>query len=362
MLVDPDFFVPFADGSHLTGWADDRRTAEEIERLSPVDVDAYFARRSFWDRARDALRPDDDRDVWLGEPPSREEIEDQARRSRPGRRPVRAVPGRPSAELLQGRAARGGLCRPGGDRDQRLAVRPGHGVDRVPSRQRPPRRARPVPGASFPGGWVSCRPPSPRPRPRPAPCWSPMLRWPRIRPGEGVELESGDVVRAPVVVANADPARTVALLGADAPSALVAAVDSRAPPSPVVKVTFALRGPPRLRRAARDPGPGRDHHRCRRHARLVSRRPPRLDQRRALVRAVLPDAVRPVDRPGGQARAQRVLPVRAVRVRPTARGTSVGTTSATGSPPRSSGSPPGSPISSRPATSTGRPTSRAASA
>jgi phytoene dehydrogenase-like protein len=45
-------------------------------------------------------------------------------------------------------------------------------------------------------------------------------------------------------VANADPFRTVALLGREAPSALVAAVDAVPRRSPVVKVTFALRGLP----------------------------------------------------------------------------------------------------------------------
>ncbi|MGH8875170.1 MAG: phytoene desaturase family protein, partial [Acidimicrobiia bacterium] len=76
-LIEPDFFVPFTDGSSLTCWGDDGRTAEEVRRLTPPDVNAYFARRALWDRIRDALRPLDDRDVWLGEPPSREEIEDR---------------------------------------------------------------------------------------------------------------------------------------------------------------------------------------------------------------------------------------------------------------------------------------------
>ena len=36
----------------------------------------------------------------------------------------------------------------------------------------------------------------------------------RILPGEGVEVESGELIRAPVVISNADPKRTLAMLDA----------------------------------------------------------------------------------------------------------------------------------------------------
>ena len=38
----------------------------------------------------------------------------------------------------------------------------------------------------------------------------------RIVPGRGVEVDSGESIRAPTVLSNADPKRTLALLGADA--------------------------------------------------------------------------------------------------------------------------------------------------
>ena len=38
----------------------------------------------------------------------------------------------------------------------------------------------------------------------------------RIVPGEGVEIESGELLRAPVVISNADPKRMLAMLDADA--------------------------------------------------------------------------------------------------------------------------------------------------
>jgi phytoene dehydrogenase-like protein len=64
----------------------------------------------------------------------------------------------------------------------------------------------------------------------------------RIVPGEGVELESGEAIRAPVVVSNADPKRTLALLEPEtvAPSyrERVRAWRMR---SPAVKLNAALR-------------------------------------------------------------------------------------------------------------------------
>jgi phytoene dehydrogenase-like protein len=69
-----------------------------------------------------------------------------------------------------------------------------------------------------------------------------------IRPGEGVELESGDAIRAPVVVCNADPKRMLAMLdaaGADAvPSAYRERLEAWDVASPVVKLNAALRRPP----------------------------------------------------------------------------------------------------------------------
>ncbi|MGH8873952.1 MAG: phytoene desaturase family protein, partial [Acidimicrobiia bacterium] len=66
----------------------------------------------------------------------------------------------------------------------------------------------------------------------------------RILPGDGVELESGEVVHGPVVVSNADPERTLALLGPEAPASFREQVEAIPRVSPVVKVTYALRGLP----------------------------------------------------------------------------------------------------------------------
>jgi phytoene dehydrogenase-like protein len=63
----------------------------------------------------------------------------------------------------------------------------------------------------------------------------------RILPGTGVALESGEVFRSRAVISNADPKRTLALLGDDAPAALARRVAGWSVESAVVKVNAALR-------------------------------------------------------------------------------------------------------------------------
>jgi phytoene dehydrogenase-like protein len=63
----------------------------------------------------------------------------------------------------------------------------------------------------------------------------------RINPGEGVEIESGELIRAPVVLSNADPKRTLAMLGTDAaPAAYRERIEGWQTDSPVVKLNAGL--------------------------------------------------------------------------------------------------------------------------
>jgi len=68
----------------------------------------------------------------------------------------------------------------------------------------------------------------------------------RILPGEGVELESGDVLRAPDVICNADPKRLLGMLaGSDAvPADYRKRLEAWDVASPVVKLNVALSRPP----------------------------------------------------------------------------------------------------------------------
>lgn len=67
-------FVPFLDGSSVQLYDDDERCEEEVRRLSPRDVNGWRAMSDVIRRLRDALRPASERDVWIGDAPSHEEI------------------------------------------------------------------------------------------------------------------------------------------------------------------------------------------------------------------------------------------------------------------------------------------------
>jgi phytoene dehydrogenase-like protein len=75
-LVDPHLWCPFEDGTSLTIWDDDERTAVGVGRLSQRDVDGYRAYTRLFTRIRTALRGPP-RDFWLDEAPSREEVEER---------------------------------------------------------------------------------------------------------------------------------------------------------------------------------------------------------------------------------------------------------------------------------------------
>ncbi len=70
-------FVPFDDGSSIQLWDDEARALAEIERLSPPDVAGWQAMYGVMRRARNAIRPLSQDDLWIGDPPTRAEIEER---------------------------------------------------------------------------------------------------------------------------------------------------------------------------------------------------------------------------------------------------------------------------------------------
>jgi phytoene dehydrogenase-like protein len=70
-------FVPFLDGSSIQLWDDDEACAAEVRRFAPGDVDGWRAMNDIIRRLRDRLRPEGDDDLWIGEPPTREQIEER---------------------------------------------------------------------------------------------------------------------------------------------------------------------------------------------------------------------------------------------------------------------------------------------
>jgi phytoene dehydrogenase-like protein len=78
-----------------------------------------------------------------------------------------------------------------------------------------------------------------------------------IRPGEGVELEGGEAVSAPVVLSNADPKRTLGLVHGDVPSHFRRRVAEWRTESPVLKLNCALSRLPAFPQAGPDVKPHR---------------------------------------------------------------------------------------------------------
>jgi len=70
-------FVPFLDGSSIQLWDDDDACEAEVRGFSPDDVDGWRAMNDVIRRLRDALRPAGDGDLWIGEPPTQEQIEER---------------------------------------------------------------------------------------------------------------------------------------------------------------------------------------------------------------------------------------------------------------------------------------------
>ena len=80
-------FVPFLDGSSVQLWDDDEKCAAEVRALAPGDEEGWNEMCAVVRRLRNALRPQPNSnikgfaahagDVWIGEPPTREQIEER---------------------------------------------------------------------------------------------------------------------------------------------------------------------------------------------------------------------------------------------------------------------------------------------
>jgi phytoene dehydrogenase-like protein len=76
-MADPNLWVPFEDGTSFGQWLDDSRTQASLEELgvSKRDIDGYWAYEELFDEVRRRLRKGR-RDTWVGDSPTRQEIED----------------------------------------------------------------------------------------------------------------------------------------------------------------------------------------------------------------------------------------------------------------------------------------------
>jgi phytoene dehydrogenase-like protein len=76
-VADPNLWVPFDDGTAFGQWLDDNRTQAGLEELgvSAKDIEGYWAYEHLFDAIRRKLRTGA-RDTWVGESPTRAEVEE----------------------------------------------------------------------------------------------------------------------------------------------------------------------------------------------------------------------------------------------------------------------------------------------
>ena len=240
-IADAGLFVPFEDGESVQLWDDPARCLAEVRRLAPGSVAGWRAFGDVKRRLRDALRPLDDRDLWLDPEPTREEIDNRLRGDPDASRllfewsMVEYVERFLDDERLQvamlGQGVIGtnaGPADPGTasihfhHQSGRLGGEPGawgyvEGGMGVVSRKLA--EAARAAGATLAIG----------------------LPVAEIVPGSGVRLTGGERIHAPVVVSNADPRTTLDLLGSAADPAWRSRVLAIPIVGSTVKLNVALR-------------------------------------------------------------------------------------------------------------------------
>ncbi|HEY3707299.1 MAG TPA: NAD(P)/FAD-dependent oxidoreductase [Terracidiphilus sp.] len=254
-------FVPFLDGSSIQLWDDDERCAAEVRALSPGDEEGWMEMNDVIRRTRDALRPADGQnsrtDLWLNEAPTREDIEERLGNDEEARAMLfdwsmaEFVEHYIEDERLQvaylGQGVIGTNASPF---DKGTAsIRFHHSSGRL---------------GGMPGMWGYVRGgmgmvsfyfcDAAREAGATVVSGVPVAE---ILPGEGVRLEGGERLSAPVIVSNADPRRALAMLGAAADSGWRAQVERVPIEGCTVKLNVHLRELPNF--TAR-PGTNQPHH------------------------------------------------------------------------------------------------------
>lgn len=250
-------FVPFLDGSSVQLWDDDAACEAEVRRFAPADVEGWRAMNDVVRRLRDKMRPEGERDAWIGEAPTPEEIDERLSGDEEARHLLydwsmaefveRYVRDERLQSAYLGQGVIGTNASPF---DAGTAsIRFHHASGRL---------------GGMPGMWGYVR------------GGMGMVSFylcdaareagavvavgvsvARIVPGEGVVLEGGERIHAAVVVSNADPRRTLTMLGEEADAAWKARVERVPIKGCTVKLNVLLRELPNF--VAR-PGVNEPHH------------------------------------------------------------------------------------------------------
>jgi phytoene dehydrogenase-like protein len=245
-VAEPLIWCPFDDGTWYAQFLDPDRTVAAMREngFSEADIKGQFEYEHFFDRMRRALR-EGTRDTWVGEPPGEDEL----------------------AELL------------GHDPELVDALFETSVADVIERHVDDPRLQQALYGQGVIGAWAGPRSPgtaSIKLMHFQGTLEGVPMAWgyveggmgrisfaiaeaareagaqlasgvpvAEIRPGEGVVLEGGEVIRARAVVSNADPKATARLLGDAIDPGFAARVGGWRTTSPVVKVNCGLSRLPR---------------------------------------------------------------------------------------------------------------------
>ncbi len=250
-------FVPFLDGDSIQLWDDDGLCEQEVRMFSPGDVRGWKAMNDVIRRLRDAIRPDGEGDAWIGESPSREQLESRLGNDAEARAVLfdwsmaEFVEHYIRDERLQSAYLGQGVIGTNASPFDKgtASIRFHHSSGRL---------------GGMPGMWGYVRGgmgmvsfflcDAARESGAVVACGVPVSA---IVPGEGVVLEGGERIRATVVVANADPARALNMLGEAADSGWREQVDRIPRRGCTLKLNVLLRELPNFK--AR-PGLLEPHH------------------------------------------------------------------------------------------------------
>lgn len=241
-------FVPFDDDSSVLLWEDPDKCEQEIRQLAPADVKGWRAMSDLVRRTADALRPDDERDVWIGRAPTREQLEQRLKGDDAAikmlfewsmfemvshflsdERLISAYLGQgvigTNASPYEAGTASVWFHDSSGRMDRNLLSVWGY-----------------VKGGMGMISFILCD--IARESGATVAAGVPVAR---ILPGEGVELASGERIYAPVIVSNADPRVTLRLLGENADAKWKKQVERVPMQGCTVKVNAALNELPNFR-------------------------------------------------------------------------------------------------------------------
>jgi phytoene dehydrogenase-like protein len=240
--ADPNLWCPFPDGTSFAQFLSDEDTIAHMREngFSEDDIQGALAYEATFDRIRRLLRAGAAGDLWRGPSPSRERIEeilgDEELVSIVFEEPISDTLARYVSDerLVHALFGQGLIGEWAGPRDPGTAsVHLMHGMGEVEGH-----------GGSWgyvEGGMGQVSFAIAEAARDAGAILATGVPVARIVPGEGVELESGDVIRARTVVSNADPKRVLGMLPADAlPAEYRERLEGWEVRSGVVKVNAAL--------------------------------------------------------------------------------------------------------------------------